>query len=538
VFPMLRTPEQRFRALIEHSSDGIAMIDAAGRLVYVSPSVSRISGCVAEERIGHDAFELVHPEDQPRARARFFESLADPGAMVRTEFRVLRSDGALRWVDWVATNLMAVPGVHAVVCALRDVTERRSAEERLRQARDELEQRVHDRTAELRTANEALRTQIEAGRQIEKELAESREQLAGIIASAMDAIVAIDEDHKVVVFNSAAETVFRCRAADAIGQPVERFIPERFRAHHSEHVRAFGRSDVVRRCIGPGGIVTGRRADGEEFPAESSISQSGAPGRRVYTVIMRDVSDRMRADRELQASREQLRALARYLESIREDERTRIAREVHDGLGQALTAMKIDLSWVAARLGAEESAIARKVEGMTGLVAETIRLVRAIAAELRPGVLDDAGLVAAIDWQAQEFERRTAIACRFSSSLPEDTLDRELSTALFRILQEALTNVARHANATAVEIELKRDDDHAVLVVADNGRGITSRELTDVRSLGLLGMRERALLLGGTVTVGRRSGGGTGVTVNLPLHRTPQAAHPRVPWGALTGGAS
>jgi PAS domain S-box-containing protein len=514
------------------------IIDGDGRLVYVSPSVSRISGCAAHDRIGHDAFELIHPDDQAEARARFAESLANPTAMVRTEFRVLRSDGTVRWVDWVATNLMAVPSVQAVVCSLRDVTERRVAEAELRQARDQLERRVEERTAELTVANEALRVQIEAGRRGEKALTESQAQLAGIIASAMDAIVTIDEDQKIVLFNTAAESIFRCRAADVIGQPLDRFIPARFRARHAEHVRALGRSDCVRRLIGPGGVVIGRRADGEEFPAESSISQSGAPGRRLYTVIMRDVSERQRAEAELQKSQAQLRALASHLQSVREDERTRIAREVHDGLGQVLTAMKIDLAWLAARIRPEDSAAAAKIQGMNSLVAETIRLVRAIAAELRPGVLDDAGLVAAIDWQAEEFEARTAISCRFLSTVPEDTLDAELSTALFRILQEALTNVARHSNATTVEVELRREDNRAVLVIADNGRGITPREIEDVRSLGLLGMRERALLLGGDLTIVGRRGEGTIVTVNLPLHRKPIAAHPVEDRGALTGGPS
>jgi PAS domain S-box-containing protein len=534
----LRPIDLRFRALIEHSSDGIVIIDGDGHLVYISPSVSRISGCAADDRIGRDAFELIHPDDQACARARFAESLANPAAMLRTEFRVRRPDGAVRWVDWVATNLMAVPGVQAVVCSLRDVTERRLAEAELRQARDELERRVEERTAELTAANDALRVQVEACRRSEQALTESQAQLAGVIASAMDAIVTIDEDQKIVLFNTAAEHIFRCRAADAVGQPLERFIPARFRVRHDEHVREFGRSGRVRRLIGPGGVVTGRRADGEEFPAESSISQSGEPGRRLCTVIMRDVSERMRAEEALEKSRAQLRALASYLESVREDERTRIAREVHDGLGQVLTAMKIDLAWLAARAGSEDSAVASKIQGMNSLVAETIRLVRAIAAELRPGVLDDAGLVAAIDWQAEEFEARTAISCRFLSMVPEDSLDADLSTALFRILQEALTNVARHANATAVEIELRRDDDHAVLVIADNGRGITPRELEDVRSLGLLGMRERALLLGGGVTIVGRRGEGTTVTVNLPFHRKPIAAHPVRDRGALTGGAS
>jgi signal transduction histidine kinase len=222
----------------------------------------------------------------------------------------------------------------------------------------------------------------------------------------------------------------------------------------------------------------------------------------------------------LKRSRGQLRALAAHLQSVREDERTRLSRQVHDELGQVLTALKLDLAWLAARIRPDDTAEIGKVHDAVGLVGELIRLVRQIATELRPGVLDDAGLVSAVEWQAGEFERRTGISCRLVSTLPEREPDAEVATALFRILQEALTNVARHAGATAVTIELAPRNRQVVLVVTDNGRGITARELEDRRSLGLLGMRERAFVLGGRVTVTAGHGGmGTRVTASLPLRR-------------------
>lgn len=231
----------------------------------------------------------------------------------------------------------------------------------------------------------------------------------------------------------------------------------------------------------------------------------------------RDITQRMRAEEELRNSREQLRALAAHLESIREDERSLMAREVHDELGQMLTGLKIELSWIAARLPSDQSALLQKARTIETLIDATIQSVRRISSQLRPGVLDDLGLVAAIEWQAQEFQARMGTECEFTSPLKEYELDPDLSTALFRILQEALTNVVRHAKATRVTILLTEEADRLILEVTDNGRGITEQELTARGSLGLLGMRERALLLGGEVAITGIPGTGTTVRVVMPL---------------------
>lgn len=410
-----------------------------------------------------------------------------------------------------------------------------AAEDRFRalvEQREELERRVAERTGQLEAANRALRAEIAERQQAEAALAGSRAQLAAIIASAMDAIVCIDEDHRVVLFNQAAEDMFR-RPADAVlGQPVELLIPSRFRTEHRRHVEAFAKSQVRRRRRMTGGCVTGLRADGEEFLAESVISQAEVAGRKRYTAILRDVSQRMRADDEIRRSREQLRALAARLESVREEERSRIARDVHDELGQALTGLKIDLSALATRVGGQIPEVGQRIAAMMRVVRQTIDFVRELSAQLRPAILDDVGLAAAIEWQAQEFQSRTGVVCRFVSTLADDGLPADVTTAVFRILQEALTNVARHAGATFVHVRLERGDDALVLIVEDNGRGITPREIENVRSLGLVGMRERTLLLGGDVAIVGRPGAGTSVTVRIPLAHGPGGPAHGAPDGA------
>lgn len=232
--------------------------------------------------------------------------------------------------------------------------------------------------------------------------------------------------------------------------------------------------------------------------------------------------ERIRAREEVQTSREQLRALAAHLQSVREEERKFITREIHDELGQSLTGFKMDLAWMRNRMQSEEWAtiqqpILDKIKAMGKLIDGTANLVRKLCTELRPGVLDDLGLTAAIEWQAREYQARTGIFCAVKVELGELTVDPERSTALFRIFQEILTNVARHAQATQVDAVMRATQREILLEVTDNGRGIKPGEIAGAKSLGLLGMRERAFILGGEVEISGAAGKGTTVRVKVPL---------------------
>lgn len=236
--------------------------------------------------------------------------------------------------------------------------------------------------------------------------------------------------------------------------------------------------------------------------------------------------ERKRAEEKLRESNEQLRALTVYLQYVREEERTRIAREVHDELGQSLTGLKMDLAWLSSRLPKELKNLQAKATSMASQIDNTIKTVRRIATELRPGILDDLGLVAAIEWQANEFQTRTGIPCVVASTIHEPILDQDLNTAFFRIFQEALTNVMRHANASRVDVRFQDEAGKLVLEIKDDGRGITEGEISNTRSIGLLGMRERAGLMGGEVTVRGEPGKGTVITVAIPLTRARKAEPP------------
>jgi signal transduction histidine kinase len=254
--------------------------------------------------------------------------------------------------------------------------------------------------------------------------------------------------------------------------------------------------------------------------AAAVLSPEGAPTGYVGTV--EDITQGKLSEEELRASREQLRAFAAHLQSIREEERKLITREIHDELGQALTGFKMDLAWMRNRLQSEEldtikQSLLDKIKTVGGLIDGTANLVRKLCTELRPGVLDDLGLTAAIEWQAREYQGRTGIICDVKVDLGDLVVDPDRSTALFRIFQEILTNVARHAQATKVEVMMKTTGAEVLLEVKDNGRGIKPGEIAGSKSLGLLGMRERAIILGGEVEISGAPGNGTTVSVKVPL---------------------
>jgi len=236
--------------------------------------------------------------------------------------------------------------------------------------------------------------------------------------------------------------------------------------------------------------------------------------------IMSDITDRMRIQNELQDSRKQLRNLTVHLEAVREQERTNIAREIHDELAQSLTALKMDVSWLDHRLPSDAQSLSEKTKSMGKLIDSTIQTVKRISAELRPGILDDLGLVAAIEWQAEEFHNRTGISCNVMVDPQDLTVDQDRSTAIFRIFQETLTNVARHARATKVTVGLKEKAGRLTLRVRDNGTGITEEQIADPQSFGLIGITERVHPWGGKVRIKGIPGKGTTVMVSVEPARS------------------
>jgi hypothetical protein len=348
-------------------------------------------------------------------------------------------------------------------------------------------------------------------------LARSEARLRAILDSAMDGIVTVDAAQHIVLFNAAAETMFGCPREHAIGAPLAWFIPERFRDTHAAHIRQFGEAGTTSRRMGGLRVVTGQRRNGEEFPIDASISQLSEDGHKFYTVILRDVTERVRAEQALLKSKEELQLLALAAHQTREQEQSRIARELHDELGQSLTALKMLVASVRETVAQDDGASAEKLDKMGAVLDRTVAATRRIAADLRPLMLDDLGLIPAIEWLAEDFTQRNEIPCALAFDDPELKVTGVHATAIFRIVQEALTNVARHAKAGRVELRIAHEHSHVRIRIRDDGVGFATDAPRAPNSRGLLGMRERAYLLGGTIGVESSPGRGTIIEVRLPV---------------------
>ncbi|MFC4273594.1 PAS domain-containing sensor histidine kinase [Achromobacter aloeverae] len=342
-------------------------------------------------------------------------------------------------------------------------------------------------------------------------------RLYGIIQSAMEAIITVDASQTIVIFNPAAERIFLCPATEAIGTSLNRFIPQRFRHTHPRDLARFGRTGVSERQMGGDRKVTGLRANGEEFPLEASISQWEDEHGKLYTVQLRDVTERERANQELEASRNELTRLSTAIQNIREEEKAHIARELHDDLGQSLTAMKMGLSLLEGMLPADATPARAQAASLHALINATVGSVRRIASSLRPVMLDDLGLFAAVEWLAQDFNERYAIETDVHISGEQIELGHALTTAVFRIVQEAFTNTARHAGASRISLRLECDPQSCRLDIRDNGVGATPTQMAKVESFGLLGIRERVRLLGGTLSVHSEPAQGFHLVATLPI---------------------
>jgi two-component system, NarL family, sensor histidine kinase UhpB len=362
-------------------------------------------------------------------------------------------------------------------------------------------------------------------RALQDEVRESGERLSGILQSAMDAVITIDEEQRIVLFNLAAERIFRCPAAEVIGAPLERFIPERFRDAHRGHVERFGATGTTTRQMGGRLTLYGLRTDGNEFPIDASISQVVAHGRKLYTVILRDITDQLAAEDALKRSFTELREMSAAMHEVRETERTRIARELHDELAQWLTAIKMDINWLASRLPAGQPRLIERADKMKQIVDTTVTAVRRIAADLRPVMLDDLGLVPSIEHVVHTFSERTGVPVSLDVRMEGHDVHDPVATAVYRMVQEALTNVARHARATLVDVVVAAEGGMLRVRVKDNGVGLPEGPAAR-QSHGLLGIRERAQTLGGSARIYSPPAGGTMVEIAVPLarHRKPEAA--------------
>lgn len=379
--------------------------------------------------------------------------------------------------------------------------------------------------AERLASERQLRATIE---QAALELQVREAQLRGIFETASDAILAADTDQRIVMANPAAARVFGHAVESLVGRPLEDLVPPRFRGSHVRQMRAFGETDRAARPMGPRRDVVGLRADGSEFPAEAAISHAHVDGQHLYTVVVRDVSERRRAERELQDSRSrletshaELRRLIAAQDSVQEGERLRIARELHDDLQQTLAAVLMEVAAARAAAQPPAAAQAEALARIERLAMAAIASTRRVIQDLRPPMLEELGFVAALEHLVSQFAERHGLRGELDAGDFDPEAEARLGvvgTCLYRVAQEALNNVAKHAGASCARLRLSSTADGTIsLAIADDGRGFADGEPRKPESFGLLGMHERVRAVGGTLHIDGRPGAGTIVEVEVPL---------------------
>jgi PAS domain S-box-containing protein len=389
-----------------------------------------------------------------------------------------------------------------------EVAVREQAERELSRTRDELEVRVAKRTDELARANMDLRAQIEERERTEAKLKLSEARLRMIVeASPVPLAITSLPKERILYANESLRQLFRIdETAQYLLDPAELYVDKAERARVINHLkrdsRISNREVRFKRLDGSTfwGIVTGRLAAYEDAPA-------------IYWGF-NDVTERKHIEQELVESREQLRQLGAHMEAVLEEERKRIALEIHDELGQLLTALKMDVSLLKMRLS-ESPDLLKRVAEMRDLVEKTILMVRNVANHLRPAALNF-GLASALEWLAEDFGKRTGIPCQFLMTASEPVLSDAHATAVFRVVQESLTNVARHARATRVHVSVTRSVLGFELHVSDNGCGFDPAAAGKRDSYGLLGMSERARLIGASLQIDSVPGAGTVISISIP----------------------
>jgi PAS domain S-box-containing protein len=352
--------------------------------------------------------------------------------------------------------------------------------------------------------------------QARNKVAEMEALEASILEAIPHAVIGL-QDRRIIFVNDGVKTVFGWTSNELIGRTTRLLYRT-----EKDYIRIAGQlySILEKQPIASMEFPCLRK-DGMEIECMIRAARIGKQLKERRVVITyENITDRKRAACELELSRHQLRQLSAHLQSIREKERTRIARELHDELGQLLTALNTDLILLKNKIPAEQKILSDRVESMSSLVDLSMQTVKRIYMGLRPGMLDHLGLTAAIAWQADEFSRRTGITCNVSFNPEDMAIDPDLTTTIFRIFQETLTNVQRHAKATQVTVRLKATDDHLEFIVKDNGKGIADQQLRKPDSFGLLGIQERVYHWGGREAIVGKIGKGTTITINIPLRKT------------------
>uniref|UniRef100_A0A7C3SKE8 PAS domain S-box protein n=1 Tax=Desulfobacca acetoxidans TaxID=60893 RepID=A0A7C3SKE8_9BACT len=481
----LKRTKEYLENVINNSVDAIGIVDRHGRFLLWNRRAEEIYGYAFHELAGTTAFELYA---EPEELEKMLATLRREGVVREYEILMKKRDGRVVPMD-ISISLLKDENGRTIgsVCVARDLSERKKAEMELKRAREELERRSQD---------------------LERQVRKRTREINSIIKHTPAIVYLKDKDAFYKMVNPRYEELFGVKNKEILGKsdydifPLE--VAERFRARDLEILRERRPWQGEETIPQEDGLHTYLSVKFPLFDEQGEVS--GLCG------ISTDIT-------ELKKAQEQMRRFSGSILASQEKERAAIARELHDELGQVLTALRMDAVWLLDRVKERDPKAAERASAMCQLIDNTIDEVRALATRLRPGVLDDLGLIEALEWYTSEFKRRTGIACTFKHrNVPR--VENLIATAAYRIAQEAMTNVARHSFASQMHVTLQVKDGVLMLTVVDNGCGFDVRKLADSDCLGLAGMRERASLVGGSLEVHSQPGQGTRVCFKLPFSET------------------
>ncbi|MHB8110205.1 MAG: PAS domain-containing sensor histidine kinase [Syntrophorhabdaceae bacterium] len=464
--------EELYRTLANNLQVGI-YISVDKRLKFTNFHIQQYTGYTEAEMTDMDPLSFVHPDDRETAVEQAKQMLEGFRA-APYEYRLKSKNGEFKWILETVVPIM-FKGKRAVLGNSMDITDHKAAKVSLQEM-------------------DALK--------------------ASILDAIPQATVGL-ENRKINFANKAVEEVFGWKPEDLIGKSVTVFYRNQEEAEEIGHY-FYDTLEYQRMFVAE---FYCRRKDGRDILCRMRSARIGDALREKRIVITyEDITEQRSAIQELANSREQLRDLSMYLQSVREKESMRIAREIHDELGQSLTALQMDLAWLKSAIPQGDITLASKIQRMKKVVDGTIESVHRISTELRPILLDDLGLIAAMEWQVGEFQSRTGISCRSRFDCVEVDIKKDLATAIFRICQETLTNITRHAGATLVRVSLVQKGCDLYLDVTDNGKGISADDIANPKSFGIVGIRERVNLWNGTVKITGKPNKGTKVEIRIPIN--------------------
>jgi len=510
--------ELYFHSLIENEFDIKVILNENSSFKYLSPSIKDTLGYNASELFNKPVINYIHPDERQRVTEIYRNLLKEQYLKQTTEIRFLKKDGSYCFLEVTLKNLLYIPAIDGIIINARDITKRKNYESTLHTLF-----LIGKKLNSKLDVEQALDYLVEEG----IKLLEASSGVAGLRAGEcfiskkyfrnlkpenFEYVWQPDEGIPGHVMNTKQVYISNEIQEDPLARQM--WI-DNYKINSSICVPIFDLQSEVLGFLRVDNKNLGNGFTEEDAEKLTLLAQSAS------TAIQNSLAYQKIEATEIQVknSREQLRRLSAHLQSAREEERTRIAREIHDELGQALTGLKMDLSWIGKKLqkpNDNPELIKQKISTMNSLIDSTITSVRKIASELRPGVLDYLGLPAAIEWQAQEFQNRTGTSCIIEQIPADMEIPDNISTAIFRIFQETLTNITRHAEASEVRILLSQTDEEISLVVKDNGKGIVKDQIENYKSFGLLGMEERTRLFNGNFKI-FASNPGTTVSVSIPL---------------------